>query len=549
MKLRHSLVLIPFLAAAAALAQSYTPGPQVLTFLSAVDDSDQPYALYLPRTFDPVKRYPLVVSLHGAGSNHRLNLKRVFGKGNLAGETDAEASRYFPAFRDVDFIVASPLARGTMGYQGIAERDVYDVLADVERRFPIDPDRVYLTGLSMGGGGTLWLGLTRPGVWAAIAPVCPHAPAGVEELAPNALNLPVHLFQGDQDPVVPPAGTRQWQKRLLDLGAAVDYNEYPGVRHNSWELAYKDGSIFDWFARFRRNRFPDRVRFVSRAYRYNAAYWVELDALTPGTLASVDARFTAPNRIAVETGSVDGFTLRLAGHAKFTAGQAVEVSVDGAAVRVRPAATLSFHREAGVWKAGRAPVAGKRPGAEGPLGEVVSERHIYVYGTADSPAPLELKRRRMMAERAAEWSEPRSRLQLALPVKADRDVEDKELDTASLVLFGDRQTNRVIARWAARLPVELNPGAADYGLLYVYPAGKHYLLISSGLPWWTGAGARPGGYRFAPGTARLLSTFGDFALFKGSLAEVVAEGRFDGEWKLPSAAAKAMLATGTVTVK
>src|SRR5688572_22738766 len=145
---------------------SAAPGPQVVTFFSAIDDTDQPYGLYIPKSYDDSKKYPLVISLHGAGSNHRLNLRRVFGQGNRMGETDAEASRNFPQFKDVDFIVATPLARGTMGYQGIAELDVYDVLADVRGRFNIDEDRIYLTGLSMGGGGTLWLGLTRPDIWA-----------------------------------------------------------------------------------------------------------------------------------------------------------------------------------------------------------------------------------------------------------------------------------------------------------------------------------------------------------------------------------------------
>ncbi len=105
--------------------------PQVFTYFSSVDDSDQPYAVYVPKNLVRTRKYPLVISLHGADSNHRLNLRRVFGRGNMAGESDAEAVRYFPPFKDVDFIVASPLARGTMGYQGVPEKDVYDVLADV----------------------------------------------------------------------------------------------------------------------------------------------------------------------------------------------------------------------------------------------------------------------------------------------------------------------------------------------------------------------------------------------------------------------------------
>jgi hypothetical protein len=85
--------------------------------------------------------------------------------------------------------------------------------------------------------------------------------------------------------------------------------------------------------------------------------------------------------------------------------------------------------------------------------------------------------------------------------------------------------------------------------LFIAPAGKHYALVSSGLPWWTGAEeAKRGGYPFAPQSYRVLSTFGDYVLFKGSLAEVVAEGRFDRNWKVTPEAARKMQATGTVTI-
>jgi predicted esterase len=535
---------------AGAQAQAQAPGPQVLTYFSAIDESDQPYALYLPKDFDPSRKYPLVISLHGADSNHRLNLKRVFGKGNLRGESDAEASRYFPRFRDVGFIVASPFARGTLGYQGLPEQDVYDVMADVKRRLPIDEDRVYLTGLSMGGGGTLWLGLTRPDLWAAIAPVCPLVPDGTVELAGNALHLPVRLFHGEQDPVVPVAGTRLWQKRLLDLGVNAEYVEYPGVRHNAWDYAYKDAQIFDWFARFRRDPHPDRVRFTSAAYKYGLAYWVEFDALTPGTLARIDVHFAAKNRIEAATKNLDGFTLRLAGHPQFVPGQPVSVTIDGGKALAVRGATLSFERTPAGWRAGHAKAEGKRAGAEGPIREAVAGRHIYVYGTADSPPPEELKRRREVAERAAAWSWSRARLLLGLPVKADRDLTAQDRDSANLVLFGTRETNRAIARFAAGLPVALNAGAADYGLVYIFPEGKRYVLVNSGLSWWTGAeDAERGGFdRYAP-HLRPLATFGDFVLFKGSLTHVVVEGRFDRNWRLPPASAQAMAATGAVAVR
>ena len=526
--------------AAAALAQVYTPGPQVLTYLSDTDDTDQPYALYLPRAYDPARKYPLVVSLHGAGSNHRLNLRRVFGRGNAAAESDIEASRYFPPLRDVDFIVASPFARGTMGYQGIAEKDVYDVLADVKRRFSIDDDRVYLTGLSMGGGGTLWLGLTRPDIWAAIAPVCPGGPKGIEELAPNALHLPVHLFHGDQDQAVPVAVSRAWHKLFLDLNVRAEYLEYPGVRHNSWDFAYKNGAIFDWFAKFRRVRMPDRVRFVSRAYKYNTAYWVRFDGLTPGVLAGIDARFTAQNKLEIETRNLSGFTLTLAGHPQFSSALPLAVTVDGAALRAK---TASFHKTPKGWAAGQAPGAGKRAGAEGPLAEAIAARHVYVYGTADSPAPEELDRRREIARRAAEWSSPRARLMVNFAVRADKEVRAPDLETANLILFGTRETNALIARFAPQLPLALNAGAADYSLTFIAPAGPRYIAVNSGLPWWTGS-ADSGAVPY-----RILQSFPDFVLFKGALGSVVAQGFFDRDWKAPADLAEKMRATGTVEVR
>ncbi len=226
-----SLILIFIVTTSSA--QYYTTGPQVENFFSEIDDSEQPYALYLPDDFDPDRSYPLVVMLHGAMSNHRLALRRVFGKNNLPGETDAEASRYFPDWDDVQYIVVAPYARGTMGYVGVPEEDVMRVIERTRQDFNIDENRIYLTGLSMGGGGALFIGLTRPGLFAAIAPVCPAPPPEVLNLLENALNIPVAIHQGGDDPVVTPAGTRKIVDELRNIGAQVEYNEYPGVLHDS----------------------------------------------------------------------------------------------------------------------------------------------------------------------------------------------------------------------------------------------------------------------------------------------------------------------------
>lgn len=542
--------LLSAAAAAVLLAQPAT-GPQLATFHSDTDDSEQPYALYVPKSPAPGKRYPLVISLHEEDSNHRLNLRRIFGIISRTGEIDTENMRNFPPVDDVDYLIATPYARGTMGYQGIAEKDVYDVLAGVERRFPVDEDRVYLTGISMGGAGALWLSLTRPGLWAAVAPLCPVPIPGAEELAGNALNLPIRLFHGDLDPIVPVDSSRAWHRRFVDLGVPADYIEYPGIRHNAWDQAYRGGAIFDWFAKFRRNRFPQRVRFLTRSYRYASAYWVRIDGLTPGLPASIDAVWTGKAALQVGTENVDAFTITLQQlpDAPLPGGPAT-VTIDGSPLRVKAAAALSFVKTAARWREGSYTPPAKRPGAEGPIAEALAGRQIYVYGTGGAPAPEDLDARRKLAETAAAWSTVRRKLSLALAVKPDAAVTAGDLATADLVLFGTAETNSVIARFASRMPLALSSAAADYGLLFIAPLGKHYALVSSGLPWWAGADeAARGGYPLAPPQFRLLSTFGDYILFKGSLSNVVAEGRFDQNWKLPADAAPKILASGTVSIR
>jgi poly(3-hydroxybutyrate) depolymerase len=502
-------------------------GPHLLTFVSEADGTQQPYALYLPPDFDKTKAYPLVVSLHSEESTHRLNFRQLFGASAPFNRVDPLDPRFYPVSRDVEFIVAFPFARGSIGYQGIAESDVYQMLADVENHFLVDRDRVYLTGISMGGGGALWYALTRPDVWAAVAPLAPIAPPGISTLALNAFDLPVRLFQGQEDPIIAAQSTRDLHRRFQDAGVAARYFEYPGVRHDIWNAAYRNGSIFDWFAQEKRNRYPERVRFVADSYRYCSAYWVRIDGLNSGTQASIDARKTGASEITVVTKNVAGFTLT-------PERRPTSVTIDGAPLRIKPGVPLSFTFGNGHWRAGLYTPAGKRAGAEGPIAAAFAGGQIYVYGNGGGA----------VAERAAKWPT------LAFRVLADSAVTPADLADSDAILFGTAQTNSLISRFDGQFPMALNQGAADYGLLFIAPIGRHYAVVSSGLPWWTGAAEmNRGGDRFAPEPYRLLSTFGDYILFKGSLANVVAEGRFDANWKVPAEAAAKMRATGTVTIR
>ncbi|MCF2488449.1 alpha/beta hydrolase-fold protein [Dyadobacter sp. CY347] len=534
-------------------AQKLPSGPQVLTFFSDADDSEQPYGLYLPKNFDENKKYPLVIMLHGAGSNHRLDLRRVFGKSNAEGETDDEATRYFPQFDDVDFIVASPFARGTAGYQGIPEEDVYDVLDDVKKRFKIDENKTYLTGLSMGGGGTLWLGLTRPDIWAAIAPVCPAPPDGTFGLAANALNFPVHFFHGDADPVVPVADTRKWVQHLQDIGVEVSYKEFVDVKHDSWVSAYDNGFIFEWFGHAERNPYPDRVKFISRQYKYNKAFWVQFDKMDLTALAEIDANLNKPNAATITTKNLSAFTVNLKGHPKFNAASNVTFSIDGKALSAKTDSAVSFVKNNNVWAVASNPITTglvKKKGAEGPIFEAFSSRHVYFYGTADNPSPEELKKRVDLATKAANWSDYRGefldRIMFFPRILADKQVRPSDMESSNLILFGTKETNAMIAKYADRLPMHLNPADKTHGLFYIFPVDKHYVAINSGLPWWTGAEDK--GFPFVSAMHRKLPQFRDIMLFKDASTNVIVEGSFSDDWKVTDDMKTKLTGSGAITI-
>ncbi len=542
--------------------QKLKTGPQDLSFFSKVDETDQPYAVYIPKNFDESRKYPLVVFLHGAWSNHRLGLRRAFGQGNIQGEdfikpgnvpveTDLESTRYWPELKDVDCIVAAPYARGTAGYQGIPEQDVYEMLNDLKSRFSIDEDRIYLTGLSMGGGGTIWLGLTRPDIWAAIAPCCPAPPDESAELASNVSNLPVHLFVGDKDFLH--KTTLDWKAKFEKVTPEVSYIEYPGIGHNSWEYAYKDGFIFEWFSQFKRELFPEQVKFNTKCYKYNKAYWIKFDDLTPGTLASIDAQFIATNNIEISTSGLEAFTLNLEGHPMFNPGKKGSVTLDSKSFTFKTSDAVSFMKEDGLWvnKKFTPGLTAKQLGAEGPLSAAVSSNHVYVYGTEGDLSQEVIAERRAAIASLADWSGMGGRIMVFPRVIADREVRQSDYETSNLILFGTKETNSVIAKFADKLPVHLNPDAAkDYGLVYIFPLNNHYVIINSGFPWWTPPKQTEGqgGMAFVGLKVETLNQFEDFILFKETPDNVVAEGRFDNNWNLPDDAASAMNATGVVTL-
>jgi pimeloyl-ACP methyl ester carboxylesterase len=457
-----------------------TTGLLVKAYRSDFDDTLQPYGLYVPRDYDPRKAWPLLVSLHGATSNHLLNRRRVFGLGNRPGESDYEAIRNEDiAFPEVGFIVLTPYGRGEVAtYNGIAEEDVLRAMDDVKRAYNVDEDRVYLTGLSMGGGGTWHLGLRYPDRFAAIAPVCAVGDlslmtflqgvkdedrafldlTGPTAIAENASNQHVFIFHGDSDPAVAAEHSRRMANRYRDLGwlgKTAFYFEQPGVHHFAWDFAYRDASLFARLAPIERNPSPDRVVYATFSPRYNKAYWLRIDRIDKGfEIARLEA-VREEKGFSVKAKNLSAFTLHLEG-ARIPKGSALEVSVDGTRVfrGVPRASTLSLSRDrSGRWteKPWTGPAVGPPDHAEATfLGGSLAHRdhHVYVYGTGGGDAANEATRK--AAERLADWG---PNVRARFKVMADTEVTPEVMARRSLVLVGNASVNRTVASLAKDLPL------------------------------------------------------------------------------------------------
>jgi predicted esterase len=204
-------------------------------YVSDVDKTLQPYRVYVPSAYDGKKKYPLIIALHGMGGDEN---SFFLGYENGLIKREAEARGY---------IVACPKGRGSASmYIANAERDVIDVIAEMKRDYSIDPDRVYLTGHSMGGYGTWSVAVNHPDLFAAIAPFA----GGGSLLTVNKLaaisHVPEIVVHGDADPTVPVEESRKMVKAAEAAGAKVKYIEVPGGNHsNIVVLHMKD--VFDWF--------------------------------------------------------------------------------------------------------------------------------------------------------------------------------------------------------------------------------------------------------------------------------------------------------------
>lgn len=209
-----------------------------------------PYRMLFPLQFQRDRQYPLVLFLHGAGERGSDNqVQLVHGMNDFAKPENREK---YPCFvvapqcpekklwADVDWSSDSH----TMSEKPSETMQlVLQLLDSLEREFPVDTKRIYVTGLSMGGYGTWDLIQRFPGRFAAAAPVCG---GGDEKLAGRIVKVPVWVFHGDLDTAVKPERSRRMVEAIRQAGGKPIYTEYKGVGHDSWKPAYADPKLMEW---------------------------------------------------------------------------------------------------------------------------------------------------------------------------------------------------------------------------------------------------------------------------------------------------------------
>ena len=198
------------------------------------------YLLYLPADYgkEQGKKWPLMVFLHGAGERGTdIEVVKKHGPPKIV-----ESKKDFP------FIVASPQCPPNRWWQ---PHEVIALVDEVSQKYSVDPDRVYLTGLSMGGFGTWETAARYPERFAAIVPICGGGdPRRVRSLR----EMPTWVFHGDKDEAVPVERSVEMVDALKKAGnEGVKFTRYPDAGHDSWTATYDNAELYEWMLKHRRD--------------------------------------------------------------------------------------------------------------------------------------------------------------------------------------------------------------------------------------------------------------------------------------------------------
>ena len=227
------------------------------------------YQVYVPVDYTRAKLHPVILFLHGVGEAGEDGLLQT--QVGL-GQAIRQARERFP------FLVVFPQARPNQFWVGEMATLTLKALDRTVQEFNGDPQRLYVTGISLGGHGTWCVAARAPGKFAAIVPICgfvnvkrpdlpaerkafvlkdipfANSPDPYAAVASQISRVPAWIFHGGADPVISPDESRRMFQTLKASGFDVRYTEYDGVGHNSWDRAYAEPDLVPWLLSHRRSQ-------------------------------------------------------------------------------------------------------------------------------------------------------------------------------------------------------------------------------------------------------------------------------------------------------
>jgi hypothetical protein len=509
-------------------------GVQEWAYESPVDGTGQPFKIMIPTDYDPARPAPLSVYMHGYTGDH------------LNHSTGIQA--HTGSFE------AAVLGRSRGGwYLALSQADVLQAIDYIEAHWRIDPNRIRLTGGSMGGGGTLTLGARFPHRFASGQVTCGYV--GQNQIN-NLLTFPIYAMHSSDDPVVPPLLIRGPMAELRRRGGQAIFDETNGFGHAVWGYAAGNKRSGEWAERQVR---PDShtVRHLDFTALDGAAmrcWWTEIAEWgSEPRPAHFIATAGENNLLFVELENVARLRLRVT-ESPFDSKRPLRVSVNGAVPReIAAPLPLEIVIDGPNAVEGGAPVRLHTPG--GPIQAYDGSPLLIVYGTKGDAATNTALR--AAAEAASKSSNPawindsgeadprdkmphRQNLFGKLATKPDSAVTEDDIARCNLVLIGTANENSVVARIAERLPVRLTgdeiicsdgftlPAShRTLGLLYFNPLAPQRLVF------WV-ASTEAAGYRAnatVPALASPLFIGADLLVTHSTEQQLVATRSFDSRWR------------------
>ncbi len=444
------------------------------TFTSEIDGSLQYYAV-TPQTTSPKEGAALFLSVHGAGV-----------------EAIGQARAYQP--KDWGTLVAATNRRPRgFNWEDWGRLDALEVLQIAKNSFKPDPQRIYLTGHSMGGHGTWFLGATYPDKWAAIAP-CAGYPtlkgygsadglipdssrspieqmllrgsnqSDVLQLVNNYKPLGVYIFHGDADRTVSVRYARQMRKALGDFHADLSYYEYPGGEHWFGDHSVDWKPIFDFFKwhTILPDSSADNIDFTTASPGISSSYrWAEILQQQHPLLYS-RIQLNRNRRSKIITGTTDNLRLLKFDLAQFGSNQPVSIRLDNQdAISVNSNTGIVYlQKQDNKWSLATEPAAAaKGPHRYGTFKDPFNHRMVFVYGTKGTKAENEVAYNKARFD-AETWY---YRGNGAVDIIADKDYSLEAYADRGVILFGNATTNAAWNLLLADCPIRVERNKVSAG--------------------------------------------------------------------------------------